>query len=191
MPRLFSAIELGPSARDRIEAAQHRLSGVVRGSLRWVRPEHLHLTLVFAGEVDEVRAANLVELHGRNLPQHPFRLDLGGFGVFPARGAPRALWLGIRTGVEAVVAVQQTIAVRCEAAGVPLDRRPFSPHLTLARWRNGRASERPRDLDANRDIVAAVEVSSVTLLQSTLSSKGPTYTVLAKSTLTGRESPLH
>jgi 2'-5' RNA ligase len=191
MPRLFSAIALGPSARSRIEAEQHRLEAVLRGSLRWVRPEHLHLTLVFAGEVDEDRAANLVEANRRDLPQRPFRLELGGFGVFPSRGAPRALWLGVRSGVEEVVALQQVIAARCAAAGVQLDRRAFSPHLTLARWRDSRASEKPRDLDASRDIVATVEVSTVTLFQSHLSSKGPAYTVLATSTLTGPEGSLH
>src|SRR6266404_4722143 len=143
MPRLFSAIDLGPSARERIAAEQHRLTTALRApALRWVKPEHLHLTLVFIGEVADDCVARIVLAMQKDIPQLPFRFELGGLGVFPSHGAPRALWLGVRTGADAVVRVQQTMAARCQALGVPLEARPFSPHLTLARWRDGRRSDR-------------------------------------------------
>ena len=160
-------------------------------SLRWVKPEHLHLTLVFIGEVADDHAARIVVAMQSAIPQQPFRFELGGFGVFPSHGAPRALWLGVRTGAEAIVGLQQTIAARCQALDVPREARPYSPHLTLARWRNGRRSDRPRDLGGNSDVVAVVDVHAVTLFQSRLSSQGPTYTVLAHSPLSAPPSSLH
>jgi len=207
MPRLFSAIDLGPAARDGIAAEQHRLAAAFPGaSLRWVRPEHLHLTLVFMGEVADECVAPLVSAMQEKIDRRPFRFELGGFGVFPPRGAPRALWLGVQTGVENLVAVHQAIVSRCERLAVPLDPRPFHPHLTLARWRDRRKpafalrrsterrpdkSERPLDLQSSRDVVAVVDVRMITLFHSRLSSEGPTYRVLAESPLSGVESALH
>jgi 2'-5' RNA ligase len=186
MARLFAAIDLGQAARDRIAAEQHRLAAALHGAaLRWVRPEHLHLTLVFVGEVADDCAARLVNVMQQKIARRPFRFELGGFGVFPPRGAPRALWLGVRTGVEDLVVVQQEVAARCEALGMNLDPRPFHPHVTLARWRDRRKSTRPHELGASRDIVATTDVNAITLFESRLSSDGPTYTVLVESHLTG------
>lgn len=192
MPRLFSAIDLGPSARERVAAEQHRLAATLdAASLRWVSSEHLHLTLVFIGQVPEDCAGGIVLAMQAAIPQQPFRCELGGFGIFPSHGAPRTLWLGVRTGADAVVRVQQAIAARCQALGVLLEKRPFRPHLTLARWRDGRRSARPRHLGGGDEIVAVVDVNAVTLFQSRLSSKGSTYTVLAQSPLSDPTSRLH
>jgi 2'-5' RNA ligase len=191
---LFTAIDLHASVRERIAAEQQRLLAELRAApLRWVRPEHLHLTLVFIGDVADDVAATIVNVMRRDISQRPFQIEFAGFGVFPPRGAPRALWLGVRKGSDDVVAVQQRLAVRLHEVGVPLEGRPFTPHLTLARWRGrgGRASERPRSLIANRESIATADVGAVTLFQSRLSSQGPTYTVLAESPLVGSSLTLH
>jgi RNA 2',3'-cyclic 3'-phosphodiesterase len=185
MPRLFAAIALAPDARDRVSAEQRRLAGrLPPPPLRWVKPEHLHLTLVFVGEVGEDPAQRLADAMSRDIPQRPFTFEIEGVGVFPPRGAPRALWLGVGRGADAVNALQGIVVDRCEVAGVELERRSFSPHLTVARWRDRGRSTRPPEL-TERGVVAAVEVSVATLFESRLSSQGPTYTVLAQSPLTG------
>lgn len=194
MPRLFTAIEIDSEARQRIAAQQQRLQDDLReASLRWVRPEHLHLTLTFIGEVTDDLAAAIVKVMHRDIPRRPFQIELAGFGVFPSRGAPRALWLGVQRGADEVVALQQILAGRLHELGTPLEPRPFSPHLTLARWRGrgGRASERPRHLGVSHERVAIVDVGAAGLVQSRLSSDGPAYTVLAESRLTGLDPSLH
>jgi 2'-5' RNA ligase len=155
-------------------------------SLRFVGPQQLHMTLVFIGEVDTTRAAHIVELMRPTLPLKRFQLVFGGIGTFPARGAPRVLWLGTLQGGQEAGEVHAAVARRLASAGVTADSRPFRPHLTLARWREGRgarsaASMIAREFDrASGDrVIARVPVEAVTLYESRPSSKGPTYTALA------------
>lgn len=192
--RLFTAIELTDEARVAIDAEQKaivsRLCGQPR-SIRLVRAEHLHLSLVFIGEVPDGRAAKLVEAMSADIGQAPFRLVFGGLGVFPANGAPRVLWLGVVDGAREAVDLHAHVAARLTGAGVAVDKRPFHPHLTLGRWRDGPRSARvgvtpdvrQGPLSATPGVVAAVDVSAVALIQSRLSPAGPSYTRLAQARL--------
>jgi 2'-5' RNA ligase len=182
--RLFTAIELTEDARAAIVAEQKRVAAVLTrnlGSLRLVRPEHLHLTLAFVGEVSEDRAAGIARAMTADIPLEPFQVVFAGVGAFPPRGAPRVLYLDVTEGAHAAVELHRHVAARLEAAGVGLDRRPFRPHLTLGRWRQSRPPDRPRGTSAAR--VAEIQVRSVTLFQSQLSSSGPTYTRLTATRL--------
>jgi 2'-5' RNA ligase len=156
MARLFVAIDLSDAARQAIAAEQERIVAAVvnvvncenrvnrvnvanvrSGAVRCVRPDHLHVTLAFIGDVAESRAAAIVEAWAAPLAAAPFEVAFGGVGVFPSRGAPRVLWLGLTSGAEEVGAVQRLVAARLEAIGVAFEHAPFHPHLTLARWRRG------------------------------------------------------
>src|SRR5205809_4097642 len=98
--RLFVAIDLGDEVRAAIAAEQRRVGealGGARSTLRWVRPEHIHLTLVFLGEVDEGSSGAIVDAMSEPLDHAAFALVLGGLGVFPPQGAPRVLWLGVES----------------------------------------------------------------------------------------------
>jgi 2'-5' RNA ligase len=95
------------------------------------------------------------------------------------------LWLGIADGAPSVIDLQEVLAARLEQAGLPREARPFHPHLTLGRWNASRASDRPRADERTPAMVARVEVDAVALVQSRLSSKGPTYTVLVRAPLNG------
>jgi RNA 2',3'-cyclic 3'-phosphodiesterase len=187
--RLFAAIELDAAARAAITEEQRRLVELLRahGSTvpRLVSAEHMHLTLVFIGEVPDDRAPAIIDAAAAPIPMTPFGVGFGGIGAFPARGAPRVLWLGIADGAPAVVELQAIAASRLEKAGVPREQRGFHPHLTLGRWKESRASDRPRADERTPAMVARVEVECVALVQSRLSSKGPTYTVLARAPLNG------
>jgi 2'-5' RNA ligase len=179
MPRLFVALEIGATALDRVADEQARLAETIRGSsLRWTTRDQLHITLVFIGEVSEDRAAQLVEIMRAPISQPPFRFELGGVGAFPPRGAPRALWIGVKSGAEQVIQLQSLIAGRLEDVGVEREGRPFSPHLTLARWRESRPSDRPGTSATSPSTIARVDVNTVTLFQSRVSSAGSTYTRL-------------
>src|SRR5262249_60404254 len=105
---------------------------------KWVRREQMRLTLVFLGGVPEARAAVVVDAIGAAIAQPPFDLTFAGLGVFPPRGAPNVLWIGAGSGADASIALQRELADRVERVGIALERRPFHPHLTLARWKTSR-----------------------------------------------------
>src|SRR5262245_46465269 len=116
--RLFIAIDLDDTAREAIRAEQARIAaamGKVRGALRWVKPYHMDLTIVFLGEVAEPQAAAVVAAIDRSFEVSPFHIALEGLGVFPSHGAPRVLWIGITEGGAQLAEVQREIAARVAA----------------------------------------------------------------------------
>ena len=185
--RLFVALDLDDDARRAMAALRER---VVRAlgrerSVKTVDPAHMHLTLAFLGEIAEPAVAPIADALSASIDMRPFAATFHGLGVFPLRGAPRVLWLGLMEGAEQVVEVQRLVADRLEGLGVPVERRTFHPHLTLARWRDSRPADRERALAADpRAPIAQTAVDHVTLYQSRLSPAGPTYRALARATLT-------
>jgi 2'-5' RNA ligase len=188
--RLFVAVDLDDTARTAIAAEQKRVAaamGDARSSVTWVKPDRMHLTLVFLGEVSDAHAPAIVDSVSRPVAMTAFSITFQGLGVFPSHGGPRALWVGITDGGADLSELQREIARRVTDAGVVLDARTFHPHLTLGRWRQSRPSDRRRILSASRpDVVARVAVPAATLYQSRISSAGPTYTALARANLSGR-----
>jgi len=188
--RLFAAIDLTDEARAAIAAEQESIvSSLGDGAraLKVVCPEHMHLTLAFAGEATDAVGAAIVESMRQDIEQAPFELAFGGVGTFPPRGSPRVLWLGVIAGADAVIRLHASVASRFEAAGARQDRRPLQPHLTLARWRHPSGLFRLKVTDgAHR--VAMVGVAGVTLYESRLSSSGATHVRLAHARLRIRPS---
>jgi 2'-5' RNA ligase len=180
--RLFIAIELDDRARHAIVEEQTRLKAAFgdgdRSGLRWIRPEHMHLTLAFLGEIDDRRVEGVVEAMRRPIRGDRFAVVFGGLGVFPPGGAARVLWLGVIGGVRQVIDVQRQVADRVARLGLALEQRPFHPHLTLARWRVSRGSDRRRALAARGDEVTRIDVEAVALICSRVSQAGPAYTAL-------------
>jgi len=184
--RLFVAIEIDEAARGAIHETQQRIASAFGSDarmLRFVRAEHLHVTLLFLGEVAEARLLLLVDALRPPIALAPFTLTLGGVGVFPPRGAPRVLWLGLAAGAEAAIALHAQVAAR---VGVPPaghdGQAPFTPHLTLGRWRDGRPRHREA-LGSRAEPVGPLAVDAVVLFRSDLSSQGPTHTALLRTPL--------
>ncbi|HMF97606.1 MAG TPA: RNA 2',3'-cyclic phosphodiesterase [Vicinamibacterales bacterium] len=186
--RLFIAADLPDSVRDALAAEQKRLSAALAGSgssLTWVRPEHAHLTLVFIGNVDDARVQAVADAIAVDVEAPPFEAVFEGAGVFPPRGAPRVLWIGVTAGAGELSHLQRILAARIAALRLPIEDRAFHPHLTLARWRESRSADRERALAAaRRRVVARARISAATLYQSRLSPAGPTYTALSRANLT-------
>jgi len=186
--RLFIAIDLPHEAREAIAAEQARIAAALDGpTLRWVKPEQAHLTLVFLGHVGSERVTSVVDAVAADVDLAPFEMILGGAGVFPPRGAPRVLWIGTAAGAAELIALQRRLSARVAALGVELDERPFHPHLTIGRWRASRPSDRARAVAAARPgPIARVPVRHATLYESKLSPSGPAYTALTHANLTAR-----
>lgn len=121
------------------------------GAPRWVGPEAPHVTLAFFGEVPESRVPPLTAALGALLSAAgtlPVHLRLSGAGTFPERGAPRVLWVGVDGDLELLAGLAGAAADAARSSGVPVDRRPYRPHLTVGRW--------PAAAPADRALVAAL-----------------------------------
>ena len=178
MPRLF----LGLSLPEPVTMDIQLMTGGVEGA-RWQTPEQLHLTLHFLGEVDggQMRAliAGLAELEAP-----AFDMELRGAGVFPPRGAPRVIWLGV-SEPDPIRLIHRRLGTILDQLGIERERRKFAPHVTVARLR------RHADVDAAGRWVsghalyrsAAFPVDEVHLYSSITAKRGAKYTIEASTAL--------
>jgi 2'-5' RNA ligase len=186
--RLFIGIELPEVLKDSVAVVASQVKeGIARAApdaqVRWVPTSHLHITVWFLGEVREPRVEPLVASLTPPLDVRSFTLRLGGGGAFPRTGAPRAIWLGLSSGREELVAVHEQLRGRLVPLGFEPEARPYSPHLTIARVKD----VRPRDARAMRaplDEVAAdvgqCEVQCATLFVSRPTRAGAEYEPLCR-----------
>jgi 2'-5' RNA ligase len=135
--RAFLALDHPAEIRRGLARVQESLRRSVRGEIRWVRPEGIHLTLQFLGDVPASgidRIAAVVQ--GATAGEAPFALAVGGPGVFPDPRRPRILWLGLTGEMGRLTRFQEALARALAGIGFPEEERPFRPHLTLARIRS-------------------------------------------------------
>jgi 2'-5' RNA ligase len=131
--RLFVAVVLGEAIERRATEALGRLKPLAPKA-RWVRPEGMHLTLAFLGEVDpELLPALREALTGVARRHAPFVLTVEGGGSFGAASHPRVLWADVKGQTEALGALQADVAATLEPLGFERERRAYTAHLTLAR----------------------------------------------------------
>ena len=197
MIRTFVAIELDEEIRKAIAGTQGQVQEQLMQQLRlrtpgvrvqWVRPDSIHLTLKFLGDIDEalveaIRAALLPAV--RTQPR--FVVEVGGLGVFPDLRAPRVLWIGLFGQVEALMYLAAEVEAALTGVGFPPESRRLSPHLTLARIK-----ERSREVGkglADSGLmtqpfrIGSLAVDAVCLMKSDLKPSGAVYTRLAQVTL--------
>jgi RNA 2',3'-cyclic 3'-phosphodiesterase len=136
--RIFAAVPLPPDANAAVASLVENIrSAGVPGNgrdVRWVRLDGLHLTLRFIGPTldDRVPAAiNAVRVAGASV--RPFEVAIGGAGVFPPHGRPRALWLGLREGESELGGLAAAVDTALNGVGWTFESKPFAGHLTLAR----------------------------------------------------------
>lgn len=187
--RLFVALDIDPAIRERIALFLEGVRQFAPG-VRWVRPEALHLTLKFIGEIDaarleDVRSA-LAQVQGEATEIH-FRKT----GFFPTAKSARVFWVGVEADTR-LASLAHAMEDAIERLGVEREQRAFSAHLTLARTGSGRPS-RGREDRANpnfrrlQERLAAMSESDFgamtarefVLYQSKLSPAGAQYTKLA------------
>ena len=154
--------------------------------MKWVRPENIHLSLKFLGEVEESREAELRSALQQaagggadgNEPR-PLAVQITGFGVFPDYHRPHVLWAGV-TPDPGLELLQHRVEQAFAPLGFPTEARAFRPHVTLGR--TGRDA-RPSDFKGLEEILtdtefdATVTVAEIDLMESTLQANGPVYQV--------------
>ncbi len=186
--RLFIGIELPDALKTSAAAAANRVREHIArdapgAQIRWVPPGNLHITIWFLGEVKDPRVEALVASMKEPLETRSFTLRVAGAGAFPQSGAPRAIWLGLVAGREGLVSIHDELRPRLLPLGFEPEKRPYSPHLTIARVKDIRPSHAAvlrkvlRDAD---DDVGECQVASATLFASRPTPAGSEYEALGR-----------
>lgn len=182
MIRTFLALELPISVRETIVQTQKGLQCQLPSS-SWTRPQALHITLKFLGDTPEDLIDILKLSVGEALKgMESFPITLEGVGVFPNSHAPRILWLGVSSGKIALENLATEIDKVVSPFGFPPERKPFHPHVTLARVKRNH-KEFGQKLDQLKILqnpfkFGSMMVQSLTLFRSELQPTGSVYTCL-------------
>ena len=182
--RLFLAIEPPEAWRRAAATALATLDEQHSGLLRPVRPELLHLTLRFLGEVEEARLEPLQAALRETVPPVEIQLALGAAGLFGgSRGG--AVWLGVGGDLEGLRALAARAEDAVVAAGLPEERRELRPHLTIARVRRQARGPERRAIAASVRALGEPDAApfvarELVLVRSWLRPEGPRYRALER-----------
>jgi len=176
--RLFVALEISSTVRENLAELLNTLRAA-SPQTRWVRPENLRITLKFIGEVPETKLAAIRAALAQVRSEHAVTLDFRGLGFFPNEKHPRVLWAGIEASPNL-----KTLAADIEKAmgalGIASEQRPFSPHLTLARFESQRLTDNLQAAiqeNAGRDF-GSLGSNQFHLIESKLKPSGAEYTTV-------------
>jgi len=176
--RLFVALEIPSTIREKLGELVKALRAV-SPQTRWVRPENLHVTLKFIGEVPETKLAAIRTALAQVHSDRPVMLDFRGLGFFPNEKHPRVFWAGIEASPNLKL-LAADIERAMETLGIAREQRPFSPHLTLARFEPPRLPENLRAAiqeNARRDF-GSLQTNQFHLIESKLKPSGAEYTTV-------------
>jgi len=184
--RLFCAIELPAHLRAKLKHHIHQLrEAQPDAAASWSRPENIHLTLKFFGNVGQNRIPNISAALSRAVASDtPFQIRVGGVGVFPRPSQARVLWIGVLDPTAKLTELQEAVEQECATEGFEKEERAYRPHLTIARLRR---PEGARQLaEAHLGLMfepSELTVNELVLFRSELSSKGSIYTPLTRHEL--------
>ncbi|MGD0718587.1 MAG: RNA 2',3'-cyclic phosphodiesterase [Thermoplasmata archaeon] len=148
-----------------------------------------HLTLHFFADLRADLVPTVVELMSEIAREtEPFSLTIAGVGAFPSERNPKVVWRGITDGREALVDLVARLDRRLVAIGLPMEARPFVPHLTWFRVRSDRERALARDVLAGTVVSPplSIAVGSIGLKESTLTRDGPVHRTIANLPLGAR-----
>ena len=186
--RVFIAIDIDEQIRKGLSRLQDELrdkADVRKGDVKWVRPEVMHLTLKFLGEIRDEQAVEVCNITKDVVGRHKsFDVDVETVGCFGGRSA-RVLWVGAGQNCEQLLQLQADLEKQLDAAGWPRESRKFSAHLTLCRIRNTKAGFKLAQMVKEYENLhlGTMPADAVTVFQSELTPQGPIYTPLGNYAL--------
>lgn len=182
MTRTFIALELD-SSQQRFLGNIIRQGQPLLPDLRWVDPTGIHLTLAFLGELDDpALAKTIAAAQYAATCSNPFTYRLSGLGTFGPARYPRVLWMGVSEPSGMLDVVQRALTLALEREGFATEKRPFSPHLTLARIKT---PLNPEQLHILQQLLARYQFASpkyrvtrLSVMKSELARSGARYSCL-------------
>lgn len=184
--RTFIAVEISDEISNALAQLEARLK-YAGADVKWVRPENIHLTLKFLGEISEEKAKEVIAaLDGIAKSAKSFELSVKEVGAFPKVDYPRVIWVGLEKGADESSELAAKVEDALAKIGFPKESRPFTAHLTIGRVRSSKNKDKLKEKILGKDSsqllpVSSHKVSSVILFQSTLTPSGSIYTKLHES----------
>jgi 2'-5' RNA ligase len=178
--RTFIAVSISQEKRNLIADYQRQLKSL-GGDVRWVRPEGIHITLKFLGDVPGSKTGE-IEKNLRTVVQglNPFSVSLEGCGGFPNLRKPRVLWIGIKEGAEQLSRLAEDIDHLLHQIGFEKEKRSYSAHLTLGRVRSPQNMDKIIETMLTKPFQGGqFSVDSIHLMKSDLRPSGAVYAQLA------------
>ncbi len=178
MKRIFTAIDISDETRiqcaDYIEKLRSEFADLRVG---WDKPEKLHLTMKFLGDIDENQLQNLTEAVEATARQFAkFSLKISKTGAFPAAKNARILWLGVADEQGILPKLNRVLETECEQRGLAKEKRNFKAHLTIARLREPQNSARLVEKHLSESFESEeFTVSGITIYESRLQKSGSIY----------------
>ena len=165
-----------------------RLQAALRpecNGVHWILPARVHLTVKFLGEVPDQNVNRVAEAVARAATRTAaFDIRIAGCGCFPRHGPARIVWAGVEDASGVLLQCVEAVEAELELVGFPREPKPFSPHVTIGRVREDRSGSRLRSaVEGHTFDPAGQAVSSISLMSSVLSPKGPTYTAVSIGSL--------
>ncbi len=190
--RCFIAIELNSAIKkslNDLKDATEKTVSLDYKAMRWIKPEHMHLTLKFLGEVDDDIVPPVCQLINKIASDTSrFDIEFGGLGFFPLRGPARVYWCGLKSGLEPLKNLQSIIDHSLTDLNISPEKQAWSPHLTLARINMAQTGKTIRripdslfDNTCKKPLIQTVD--SIMVFESELSRQGPVYTPLHQARL--------
>ena len=183
--RAFIAIDLPVAIRAALREKQQAFQAACPDA-SWTRPEGIHLTLKFLGEISEAQVKQVSDALSALERFEAFEIGVEGFGFFPDARRPRVFWAGLQAP-PALPELAARVETALESLGFPREQRPFTPHLTLARFKIPRSQAAlqgllEREVGAVREppLLGRFAVSEFFLFESKLSPHGAEYTKVAR-----------
>ena len=180
--RSFVAIELPEEVKNRLVRLRGGLERKEHAFVKWVEPGGIHLTLKFLGNISPELVTEITRaIKESSEGISPFRLELSGLGAFPNLKQPRVVWVGIYGEVDKLLRLQHNVDSALISLGFAKEERPFTPHLTLARIKQGAPFTQLKNfgelvMSSNFEREYSFEVKTVDLMRSQLTPKGAIYT---------------
>ncbi|HEX7960313.1 MAG TPA: RNA 2',3'-cyclic phosphodiesterase [Terriglobales bacterium] len=183
--RTFIAADITPEIRKRLSEFVDKTRASFPGA-RWARPEGLHITLKFLGEITADQKEQ-VEAAVRRIKSQHFEISIRGLGFFPNTRSPRVFWAGIEAGGQ-LPALASAVDEALLPLGFPKEKQSYNPHLTLARFNPGtkaNAASAKSLLEAPPPEFGTMTANEFFLYQSKLSPRGSIYSKLTRFDLEG------
>ncbi len=180
--RTFIAIEIPEEIKSALAALQNELRRTA-AVVSWTKPENIHLTLKFLGEIEEQKLGQIERACLETAAETAsFTLNLSDAGVFPHHKQPRVIWVGLGGETASLTDLQSRLDQRLSALGFERETRPFQAHLTIGRVKAPKGSrELMAQLINYRPPALSFVVAEIVLMRSQLHPAGSIYTPLART----------
>jgi 2'-5' RNA ligase len=187
--RTFIAVDFPIEIKEKIiEITAYFQSKLPPAQIKWVEPDHMHLTLKFMGETPHDKLVQIKQSIHQVISVFPsFEIEIKALGMYPNNQRPRVIWLGINAE-NYLILLHNQLDQALKGEGIKSDRRPFSPHLTIGRVR--RNADQESVIQIGRILsqfkiasLGSIKIDEILYYQSVLTPQGPIYTILQSTSL--------